>query len=129
VTDHVEKYLEEADLFVLPSRAEGLSNALLEALSYGIPSIATAISGNAELLGMEGASIPAGGYAVAKNGLLVNTEDVEGLSEALLYFIRNSTEREKMGRRGRAFVQDHYSIDCVADKYIALYQRLLDRRY
>jgi L-malate glycosyltransferase len=126
VTDHVEKFLEEADLFVLPSRAEGLSNALLEALSYGIPSIATAVSGNAELLGMEGDSIPAGGYTVAKNGLLVNTEDVEGLSEALLYFIRNPEEREKRGRRGRAFVHESYSIETIADKYIALYQRLLE---
>lgn len=128
MTDHVEKYLEEADLFVLPSRAEGLSNALLEALSYGIPSIATAISGNTELLGMEGDSIPAGGYTVAENGLLVNTDDVQGLSEALLYFIRNPEEREKRGRRGRAFVHESYSIDTIATEYIALYQRLIAER-
>jgi glycosyltransferase involved in cell wall biosynthesis len=61
--------------------------------------------------------------------LAFNTDDVEGLSEAILYFMRNSKEREEMGRRGRAFVQDHYSIDYVADTYIALYRRLLDGRF
>jgi glycosyltransferase involved in cell wall biosynthesis len=128
VTNRVEKYLEEADLFVLPSRAEGLSNALLEALSYGVPCIATAIPPNAELLGRVDESIPSGGYAVVKNGLLVNTEDAKGLSEAILYFIRNSQQREMRGRQGRTFVQESYSIDTVADKYISQYERLLEGR-
>ena len=129
VTQHIDRYLKDADLFILPSRAEGLSNALLEALSYGIPSIATNIPGNAELLGMEDDDpIPEGGYAVAKNGLVFNTDDAKGLSEAILYFMGNPEEREKMGRQGRAFVQDSYSMDRIADKYIALYQRLLEER-
>ena len=128
VTHDIDSYLKEADLFVLPSRAEGLSNALLEAMSYGIPCIATNISGNAELLGTGGEGIPPGGFVAAKNGLAFNTDDAEGLSEAILYFMRNSKEREEMGRRGRAFVQDHFSIDYVADAYIALYRRLLDGR-
>ena len=128
VTHDIDSYLKDADLFVLSSRAEGLSNALLEAMSYGIPCIATNISGNAELLGIGADEIPAGGYMTAKNGLAFTTDDVEGLSEAILYFMRHSKEREEMGRRGRAFVQDHYSIDYVADTYIALYRRLLDGR-
>jgi glycosyltransferase involved in cell wall biosynthesis len=128
VTHDIDSCLKEADLFVLPSRAEGLSNALLEAMSYGIPCITTNIPGNAELIGTGGEGIPAGGFAAAKNGLLFNTDDVGGLTEALRYFIRNPEEREKKGRRGRAFVHESYSIETIADKYIALYQRLLEER-
>jgi glycosyltransferase involved in cell wall biosynthesis len=127
VTHHVGAYLEEADLFVLPSRAEGLSNALLEALSYGIPCIATNLGGSRELLGGENSPISPGGYQVTPNGLLVNIDDENGLARALLHLIQNSKEREAIGRGGRAFVEKRYSIDRVADQYIALNRRMLDR--
>ena len=126
LTRHIEKYLQEADLFVLPSRAEGLSNALLEALSYGIPCIATNLAGNRELLGGDNTPVSSGGFRVTPNGLLVNVDDERGLSEAILHLIQNSKEREEMGRRGRAFIVERYSIDRIADQYLALYQRLLE---
>jgi glycosyltransferase involved in cell wall biosynthesis len=121
-------YLKVSDLFVLSSRAEGMSNALLEAMSFGIPCIATQVGGNAELLGAEEDAIPSGGYLLARNGLLVNPDDAIGLSEAILYFIRNERAREEMGRRARKFIQENYSIDFVAERYIALYQSILGRR-
>jgi len=121
-------YLKGSDLFVLPSRSEGMSNALLEAMSYGIPCIATNVGGNDELLGGESAEISQGGYAVVKNGLLVNPDDAVGLSKAIFYFIRNKRAREEMGREARKFIQENYSIDFVAERYIALYQSILGRR-
>jgi L-malate glycosyltransferase len=129
VVHNVDEYIREADLFILPSRAEGLSNALLEAMSYGIPCIATHVGGTPELFGADrNMKIPPGEYRLARNGVLVNPDDVKGLSEAILYLIREGKVREEIGRAGRAFVQDNYSIDLIADRYIALYQNLLERR-
>jgi glycosyltransferase involved in cell wall biosynthesis len=122
----VARYLSYADIFVLPSRTEGMSNALLEAMSYGSPCIATKVGGNSELLGEEDKEIPLGEYIIARNGILVNPNDVKGLSEAILYFIQNQHQREEMGRRSREFVKKNYSIDSVADRYIALYQSMLN---
>lgn len=128
MVENVDTYSKKADLFVLPSRSEGLSNALLEAMSHGIPCIATQVGGNGELLEGEREEIPQGGYVIAKNGLLVNPDDVEGLAEAILYLIRNERVREELGKRARKFIQENYSIDMIADKYIALYQRMLGRK-
>ncbi len=127
MTDNVAKYLCHAGLFVLPSRSEGMPNALLEAMSYGIPCIATNVGGNGELLGGEDKEIRLGEYVIAKNGLLVNPDDVKGLSEAILYLLRHRDEREEMGKRGRAFIKENYSIDSIADRYIFLYQSILKK--
>jgi glycosyltransferase involved in cell wall biosynthesis len=126
---NVSEYLTDADLFVLPSRAEGMSNALLEAMSYGIPCIATNVGGNPEVFGMDrNMKISPGEYLIARNGLLVNPDDVKGLSEAILYLIREVGIREEMGKSSREFIQENYSIDLITDRYIALYQSMLDRR-
>ena len=123
------EYVKHADLFVLPSRTEGLSNALLEAMSYGLPCIATKVGGNIELMGEdEDKMIGSGNFVVAKNGLLVNPDDVEGLSQAMLYLIRNGMKREELGNQARLSIQENYSIDLIADKYIGLYQRMLNRK-
>ena len=124
----VSHYLIGSDLFVLSSRSEGMSNALLEAMSYGIPCIATNVGGNTEALGGEEREIPKGEYVIAKNGLLINPDDVKGLTKAVLFFIRNQNEREEMGKRGRIHVKENYSIDLIVNQYIALYQRILGRR-
>jgi len=60
--------------------------------------------------------------------LLANPDDAQGLSEAILYCIRNGTAREEMGRNSRHFIQERYSIDLIADKYIALYCQMLNGR-
>jgi glycosyltransferase involved in cell wall biosynthesis len=128
MTRNVAQHLRSADIFVLPSRTEGLSNALLEAMSHGIPCVATNAGGNSELLGASDEKIPSQGYVIARNGLLVNPDDVKGLSEAILYVIRNQRTGEKMGRRGRKFIEENFSIDLVADKYISLYQHMMEER-
>jgi glycosyltransferase involved in cell wall biosynthesis len=124
----VGKYLKDSDLFVLPSRAEGLSNALLEAMSYGIPCISTDIGGNRELFGWDiSRRISLGEYIIARHGLLVNPDDTEGLSEAILCLLSNRETRQSIGKGGRSIIHQNYSIDRIADKYIELYQGLLKR--
>jgi glycosyltransferase involved in cell wall biosynthesis len=129
LVNNPEEYLRKSDIFVLPSRAEGMSNALLEAMCIGLSCIATNISGNTELIS-ENSKQPVllGEYVIAKNGLLVNPDDVEGLYKSILFLIKNKREREDVGRRGLEFIRKNYSIDLVADRYIALYQSILSKR-
>ena len=125
----VSSYLKEADLFVLPSRTEGVSNALLEAMSQGIPCIATDVGGNPEALGKgESKEVSVGQYLLAKNGVLIHPGDAQGLSNAILYLIREGRVREEMGRRSRQYIRENYSIDLIADRYIELYQHILSGR-
>jgi glycosyltransferase involved in cell wall biosynthesis len=125
----VSSYLRAADLFVLPSRTEGVSNALLEAMSQGIPCIATDVGGNPEALGKgESKGVSVAQYVLAKNGVLVRSGDVQGLSNAILYLIREGGVREEMGRRSRQYIRENYSIDLIADRYIELYQHMLSGR-
>ena len=123
--DHPQRYLKNADMFILSSRTEGMSNALLEAMSYGIPCIATNVGGNGELMGGWEKGIRLGEFVTARNGLLVNADDVNGLSEAIFYLLRHQEKREELGKRGREFIKDIYSIDSIADRYIHLYQSML----
>jgi glycosyltransferase involved in cell wall biosynthesis len=123
----IEVYLREADVFVLPSRTEGLSNALLEAMSFGIPCIATQVGETGQVLaGTNAIEILPGGCWAGEYGILVNPEDDLGLSKAILYLIDNPKERERVGRRARVRIQEKYSIDSVAETYIGLYRSLLE---
>lgn len=124
-----EDYLKKSSIFVLASRAEGMSNALLEAMCIGLSCIATNISGSRELIAENlKQPIEFGEFDIEKNGILINPDDVEGLYKAILFLIRSKRNREEVGKRGREFIQKNYSIDLVADKYIALYQSMLSKR-
>ena len=126
LVSNVGDYLEKADIFVLPSRAEGMSNALIEAMSFGLSCIATKISGNTELMGLNPDQIVSeGGFFVAKNGIFINPDDVEGLAKAILFLIHNAQVRKEVGIHGRSHIQNHFSIDSIADRYVALYRSLL----
>jgi glycosyltransferase involved in cell wall biosynthesis len=124
----IEKYLTEADLFVLPSKTEGLSNALLEAMSFGIPCIATQVGGTPEIFGVEDHRvIPFGTYWTTRYGIMTRPEDAEGLSNAMLYLMWNERSRQEIGIRARAHVAENYSIDVIAGRYAELYRSLLGR--
>jgi glycosyltransferase involved in cell wall biosynthesis len=127
--ENVGVFLKNAGFFVLPSRSEGLSNALLEAMSYGLPCIATDVGGNGEVLGGGGDRVLSKGeYLIVKNGILVQSEDSDGLSKAILHLAHNKKEREDMSNKGRLHIQENYSIDLIADRYIRLYQSMLEKR-
>ena len=98
----------DADVFVLPSRDEGMPNAVLEAMSSGLPVIATRIAGSEELI------------EDGRSGLLVEPESVAELSASLAKLIDDPVWRRKMGRRGRERVEAEYTWRSVAEAYAEL---------
>lgn len=111
---NVNDYLVSADIFVLPSRAEGMSNALLEAMAMGLPCVATDVPGNNELI------------AHNQDGLLTTAEDPYDMSLMLSRLIKDVALRKKLGQAALKKVIENYSIEVVAKSYIQLYNNLLD---
>jgi glycosyltransferase involved in cell wall biosynthesis len=96
---------QRANIFLFPSRHEGMPNAVLEAMSTGLPVVATRIAGSEELV-IEG-----------KTGLLVQTENVDELRESLRRILVDPGQRKKMGLASRQNVERNYSWHNVAKRY------------
>jgi glycosyltransferase involved in cell wall biosynthesis len=111
----VSTYFNKTDIFVLPSRAEGMSNALMEAMAHGLPCIASRISGNEKLIQHN------------VNGLLVNCGDSIELANAIITLAGDESLRKNLGKAAYETVRDEYSMDYVARRYISLYHSLVNR--
>ena len=109
--DKLPEYYLDADLFVLPSLAEGMANVVLEAIGSGLPVVATPVGGSEELIRQN------------ENGVIVPTKDVNALADALIRLINSRELREKMGKRSRQ-IAAHYSWEFVADAYAHFYERM-----
>lgn len=109
--DMLSRY-QEAQSFLLPSRGEGLSNALLEAMAMGLPVIATRVSGTPDVVTNE------------KDGLLIPLESAEALADAMRRIILDPVLRQKLGQNARRRVEDKFSLEHVARQYSDLYSRL-----
>ena len=113
-TENIKDFLLNSHVFILPSRVEGLSNALLEAMSLGLPCIATDISGNQDLI------------QNGINGLLVPNADPEKLADKVAFVLDNSESTRELGSRARKTIEEGYTIAIVADRYMELYQKLIE---
>lgn len=112
----VWELLAAADVFFLPSRSEGMSNALLEAMSASLPAVATRVGGNIEVV------------REAETGFLVDVDDDQAAAAALARLLHNPGEARAMGEAARRRVREHYSIDAVLRMTLAEYERILKRR-
>lgn len=111
--ENVADYLNKADVFVLPSRAEGISNALLEAMASGLPVIASDIPGN---------------QAVIKhgiNGLLFADGEPGDLENGLASLLSDKGERQRLGQAAVMSVEHRFSIAAIADRYIDIYKQVI----
>ncbi|MFO7546972.1 MAG: glycosyltransferase family 4 protein [Trueperaceae bacterium] len=111
--DRVEEVLAAADLFVLPSDTEGLSNAMLEAMASGLPVVATAVGAAVELL------------ADGRSGVLVQVGDIDGVLEAISGLFGRPGDRHELGTAGRERVRASYDLAATADGLVTLYRALL----
>jgi glycosyltransferase involved in cell wall biosynthesis len=110
--ENIPAILSGTDVFVLPSLSEGMSNVLLEAMACGLPIVATAVGGNRDLI--------RDGY----NGILIPPHDAMCVHDALLELLNNDQLAEKLGKAARKTVEDHYSMERIADDYVSLYNQL-----
>ncbi len=112
--ENVAPYLNAADIFVLPSLGEGLSNSLLEAMSSGLACVATKITGSMEAL------------ANGDYGVLVDPGDVDQLADAFVHLLSNRQEILRLGGLARQRILDTYDLSIIGETYFNLYQQLLD---
>ena len=111
--DYVDQWMIAADLYVLPSQREGLSNALLEAMAVGLPVVATRVSGVTELVEETGA------------GLVVDVGDMHALGQSMIRLGCDPDMRADMRIRARQAVEDRFSIEKVVADHESLYWHLL----
>jgi colanic acid/amylovoran biosynthesis glycosyltransferase len=96
--DRVRSFLEAADIFALPSFAEGIPVALMEAMAMEIPCVSTAITGIPELIRSD------------IDGILVGPANEDQLAAALARLIENPDLREQLGRAGRRRVKENFDL-------------------
>ncbi len=111
----IPQILSALDLFVLPSLYEGLSLALLEAMSAGVPVVATQVAGSQEII------------VNGENGILVPPQDATALAVAISRTLQQPKKTAKMATRGKESILRRFTIDAIARQYEALYARLLGR--
>ncbi|NBC12706.1 MAG: glycosyltransferase [Gammaproteobacteria bacterium] len=109
-SDQVPRYLAAADLFVLPSQLEGMSNAILEAMASGLPVVAHAVGGNPELVDH------------GHSGLLCPSDDVDALAGVIGRLVRNDGERRSMGVAARRRAEQIFSLDAMLVRYADFYR-------
>jgi glycosyltransferase involved in cell wall biosynthesis len=109
----VLELLHGADVFVLPSRWEGLPNALLEAMAAGLPCVATRVSGSEDVI------------ADGVNGLLVATEEPLALAEALQRLLTDTELNLRLREAARASVVQGYQLSYTVGRALDLYYQLL----
>jgi glycosyltransferase involved in cell wall biosynthesis len=106
-------YLASTDIFVLPSRSEGFSNAVIEAMAASLPVVATDVGGNAEAV-IDGTS-----------GYIVKANDADALYEAIEKLLDDPDMAVAMGAAGRVLAVEKFTIDAMMTSVTARYRSLL----
>ena len=112
--DDLSDLYREAALLVLPSRGEGMSNALLEAMAWGLPAVVSDIPGNRQLVddGIQGRVVPVGA--------------VGALAQAILDLLADAGMRRHMGAAARTRVRQSCTLEAVVDQLCAAYAGIAD---
>lgn len=109
--DDVPELLAAADVFVLPSRWEGLPMALLEAMMAGLPVVAARVEGVEDVV------------EPGVHGLLVPLESPAELARAILQLLGSPQERARMGKAARERVMTSYTTDRMCEQYLQLIEQ------
>jgi glycosyltransferase involved in cell wall biosynthesis len=105
VRNDIYSIMSLADLFVFPSRFEGMPNALLEAMGYGLPVIATAVQGVDEII------------RDGENGIIIPLDDPEALSDAILRLLNDPDERRRLGRAAQETIEKEYTLNHMCSQF------------
>jgi len=110
---NLREHLSGADIFVLPSRSEGFSNAIVEAMAASLPVVATDVGGNAEAV-QDGVS-----------GFIVSSEDPQALSAAIAQLLADPSRAKAMGAAGKLRVADKFTTEAMMNQTVAAYANVL----
>ena len=105
--------LRASNVFCLPSRSEGFSNALIEAMACELPCVATRVGGNAEAI------------EDGQSGYVVESEDSDAIADRILKLLRDPSMARTMGKTGRKIVEAKFTSEIMMRKLVALYEHLL----
>ena len=109
--EDVAEQLRGLDLFALPSRAEGISNTILEAMATSLPTVVTDVGGNPELVLHQ------------ETGWLVPSANPEALGDALARYVENPALAREHGAQGRARAEREFSLTAMVQRYMSVYDR------
>ena len=113
-TADVRPLYELLELALLPSRGEGLSQSLLEAMALGKPVIASAAAGNLDLVASEA------------TGLLVPPRDAPAWAAAIDRLLGDPDLRARLGAAARRVARDRFSLERTVERTLSLYHAILD---
>jgi len=110
--DQLVKLYQNATLFVLPSYHEGLPTVLLEAMSCGLPVIATDVRGNRDLV------------SNGKNGIIIPSRAPKKMAEAISMLLENKSLRKKLGKNARKTIEENYTWNIISNRILGYYKQL-----
>jgi glycosyltransferase involved in cell wall biosynthesis len=110
---NLREHLSVADIFVLPSRSEGFSNAIVEAMAAALPVVATNVGGNAEAV-KDGVS-----------GFVVPSDDPAALSAAISRLLSDPPLAKAMGEAGKDLVAENFTAEAMMHRITAAFKNLL----
>lgn len=113
---NLREHLSAADIFVLPSRSEGFSNAIVEAMAASLPVVATNVGGNAEAV-LNGVS-----------GYIVPSEDPGALAAAIIQLLADPSRAKAMGQAGSHIVAEKFTTDIMMRQTTTIYRKLLNQK-
>ena len=108
-----KRYLSIIDVFLLPSLSEGTSMTLLEAMSYGKPTIATAVGGTPEIIEDN------------KTGVLIANKDEPSLVNAMKRLSVNESDRTELGKAAREVYLQRFTVSAMVQQYESVYRQCL----
>jgi glycosyltransferase involved in cell wall biosynthesis len=114
-SEQIPSLVRGADVFVLPSRYEGMPNALLEAMAAGKACVATEVNGAVELI------------ETGRTGMLVQPENPVQLFEKIQLLLTDDALRKDIGAAARRHVLDKFSYEAMTDQLEALLKKQLSK--
>lgn len=109
-TKDVRPILAYSDIFVLPSREEGMPRALMEAMSMSLPCVATDVGGTNEVI------------ENGKNGFLADFADTETFGNHIKKLADNTDLRLQMATEARKRIVEHFNIETITGQYVKLFE-------
>ncbi len=114
--EDVAPYLRCADIFILPSETEGLSNALLEAMACGLAAVVTTVGGATDLITHQ------------QSGWLIPAHAPDAIQAALTTLLNDQQLRQTLGQHAREKIMTEYTLSKTADRLRQLYDGVLHQR-